>query len=202
MSKSRHRLVALAWIFLLACIAAVLCIRATKNAQIASAQPATLPVGLEGAALLYWQASEAMTVDSPSETAKEYPAYPPDSADWQQLEAKAWAANARGRDLVHQATGFDHPNWPAQDEKHMDYLSRFNHIAWGIHDAALYADWQGHPNQAIEMLRDILHASDLLAKDGSNADAWYLSVAGLTRIRAISRNSGNCSWDQIDKGDG
>ncbi|MGA2229344.1 MAG: sigma-70 family RNA polymerase sigma factor [Tepidisphaeraceae bacterium] len=111
---------------------------------------------------LYARAAKSLTVDSPQATSLVFPEFPPSSPQWQAVEAAAWQADAGARDLVHQASSIATVNWPAPGAANLSYYNQLRNLANHMGDSAVYADIKGNDADAVKIIRDLIHLSDLL----------------------------------------
>jgi len=147
------------------------------------------------AADLYAKAFAAITIDCPAASAVVYPEYGPDSADWQRVAAAAWKADAHVRELAHQARFIDTVQWPSVNlttppaygkSPFIAYYNGLRNLANHLGDSAEYAYSQGNSAQAIELLRDELHMSNLLMNSANHSLLRVLVGVGVDAL-AMSR---------------
>jgi RNA polymerase sigma factor (sigma-70 family) len=138
--------------------------------------PATRPQGADlqtiadqsdDAVALYIEAEAAIKVQSPASMIDIDSEYHPDSAKWRSGAAAAWEADGRTRELAHQARSLWHADWTGGNGA----LGNMNHLlnlTNNLSDAAVYANSQGNAVQAVEIIRDLMHLSNLLANSPSS----------------------------------
>jgi RNA polymerase sigma factor (sigma-70 family) len=144
-------------------VAVVAVTPATMEVTPGAAGGATQPVAAVDAADLYGRAAEGtFAVDSPACTSEVFPEFWPSSRRWLQVEAAAFAADAKARELVRQARSADTVNWPPNSEyKYYNYLRNLaNHLG----DAAVYQDTLGRDGEAVETIRDLNHLAARLSQ--------------------------------------
>jgi hypothetical protein len=116
------------------------------------------PLREDNAVSLYVQAAKLITMESPSASALEYPDYPPYGAEWERLAEASWKQNAPVFELVRRARKLDKATWPTGS----GYLGRCREVMNVACDGALYQHLRGEDRAAIEIVRDMLHMTDML----------------------------------------
>ena len=148
---------------------------------------ATMPAGQansSGAAVdatdLYARAANSLTVYSPADSNLVYPEFSPASAEWRTMEAAAWQADVKARELVRQARAAANMKLPGP--ANLTYYNKLRSLANHIGDSAVYADTQANDAEAIELIRDLKHMSDLLENSTKTAALDRLVGVGINAM--------------------
>jgi len=132
----------------------------------ALAQNDTATQSTANAAILYAKAAAALKVDSPGNSSTIFnDVFKASNPQWRHMEAVAWNANRRARQLVHDARRLNFAAWSVNDAVTLDKeLSDCWQLMGDLKDAAYYADYMANDALAIEIIRDIHHMGALLRR--------------------------------------
>src|SRR5579862_3010475 len=130
---------------------------------------------------IYLAAAGMIKAQSPAETDLTFdPSGPAFDLNWQKIEKDSWDQGPAIRDLVRQARVMDQTDWPEVT----GYLNQCRSLANELGDAAEYAHLQGDQVEAVELIKDMLHMSELMR--GGNAKGQLIRLLVGNGVEALA----------------